>query len=52
MNTTARKSSLLYWVLFLLSVCAFFFVYSIGGGYCTLVLPFVVTFFGLALDLI
>lgn len=48
---TAKKSTGLYWILFLISVGAFFFVYSIGGGYCSLVLPFNVTFFAKALDL-
>jgi hypothetical protein len=48
---TAKRSKGLYWVLFLLSVAAFFGVYAIGGGYCSLVLPFNVTFFALALDL-
>ncbi|MBK8712213.1 MAG: hypothetical protein IPL97_10135 [Niastella sp.] len=49
---TAKKSRAIYWLLFLVSVAAFFTVYAIGGGYCTLVLPFLVTFFGLSLDLI
>lgn len=48
---TVRKSRAKYWILFLISVAAFFGVYAIGGGYCSLVLPFVVTFFALALDL-
>ena len=48
---TARKSKGVYWVLFLLSVAAFFGVYAVAGGYCSMVLPFNVTFFALALDL-
>jgi hypothetical protein len=48
---TTKRSTGLYWILFLLSVAAFFGVYAIGGGYCSMVLPFNVTFFALALDL-
>lgn len=51
METTKKKSKGLYWVLFLASVGAFFEVYNIGGGYCSMVLPFNVTFFALAMDL-
>ncbi|MFT3911303.1 MAG: hypothetical protein QM737_17915 [Ferruginibacter sp.] len=51
MTVVKRKISGLYWILFLLSVAAFFGVYAIGGGYCSMVLPFNVTFFALALDL-
>ncbi|MFZ4769405.1 MAG: hypothetical protein ACOYLO_04440 [Ferruginibacter sp.] len=50
--TTSKKSTGLYWILFLISVAAFFGVYAIGGGYCSMVLPFNVTFFALALNLI
>jgi hypothetical protein len=46
-----KKSRGIYWVLFLLSVVAFFWVYKIGGGYCSMVLPFNVTLFAMALDL-
>jgi hypothetical protein len=49
---TAKKSTGLYWILFLISVAAFFWVYSVAGGYCSLVLPFNVTFFAKALDLL
>jgi hypothetical protein len=49
---SSKKSTALYWILFFVSVAAFFFVYSIGGGYCSMVLPFNVTFFAKALDLI
>jgi hypothetical protein len=41
----------LYWVLFFASIAAFFGVYSVGGGYCSMVLPFNVTFFAMAMDL-
>lgn len=51
MATTTNKRTGLYWILFLLSIVAFFGVYAIGGGYCSMVLPFNVTFFALALDL-
>lgn len=51
METTAKKSRAIYWVLFFLSIGLFFFVYAIGGGYCSMVLPLNVTFFALALDL-
>jgi hypothetical protein len=48
---SSKKSTALYWILFFASVAAFFFVYSIGGGYCSMVLPFNVTFFAKAMDL-
>lgn len=51
MATASKKSKGLYWVLFLLSIGLFFFVYAIGGGYCSMILPLNVTFFALALDL-
>ena len=51
MITTKKRSTGLYWILFLISIAAFFGVYAIGGGYCSMVLPFNVTFFALALDL-
>ncbi len=46
-----KRPSGLYWVLFLLSVAAFFGVYAVGGGYCSMILPFNVTFFAMAMDL-
>jgi hypothetical protein len=46
-----KKSTGLFWVLFFASVAAFFGVYEIGGGYCSMVLPFNVTFFAMAMDL-
>jgi hypothetical protein len=48
---TKKKSTGLYWLLLFASIAAFFGVYSIGGGYCSMVLPFNVTFFALAMDL-
>ena len=51
MQTAAKKSRTLYWIYFLLSVVAFFVVYAFAGGYCSMVLPFVVTTFAMALDL-
>ena len=51
MESSTKKYTGLYWVLFLLSVAAFFFVYSIGGGYCSMVLPFNCTFFDKAMYL-
>lgn len=52
MQTTRKRSAGKYWLLTLVSVIAFFVVYAFAGGYCSMVLPFVVTFFALALDLI
>jgi nitrate reductase NapE component len=46
-----KKSRAKYWVLFLLSVVGFFAMYAVAGGYCSLVLPFNVTFMAKALDL-
>ena len=48
---TAKKSRGIYWILFFISVIAFFGVYAIGGGYCSMVLPFNFTFFAMAMDL-
>jgi hypothetical protein len=47
----AKKSTGIFWLLFLLSLGAFYYVYQIGGGYCSMVLPFNVTFFAMAMDL-
>ncbi len=49
--TTSKKYTALYWILFFVSVAAFFFVYQVGGGYCSMVLPFNTTFLAKALDL-
>jgi hypothetical protein len=46
-----KKSTALFWILFFVSIAAFFGVYEIGGGYCSMVLPFNVTFFAMAMDL-
>jgi hypothetical protein len=48
---TKKKNTGLFWVLFFVSIAAFFGVYAIGGGYCSMVLPFNVTFFAMAMDL-
>ena len=51
MEATKKKTGL-YWILFLISVALFFIVlYSPFGAYVSMVLPFNVTFFALALDL-
>jgi hypothetical protein len=49
--TTAKRNAGLYWILFFISIGVFFWVYAIGGGYCSMILPFNITFFALALDL-
>jgi hypothetical protein len=46
-----KRPTALYWLLFLASVAGFFGVYAVAGGYCSMVLPFNVTFFAMALDL-
>lgn len=48
---TTKKFTGLYWLLFLASVAAFFYVYQIGGGYCSMVLPFNTTFLAKALNI-
>ncbi len=48
---TTKKSTGLYWILFFASLVAAVLVYMVGGGYCSMVLPFIVTFFAKALDL-
>ena len=51
METTKKKTGL-YWILFLISVALFFIVLiSPFGSYVSMVLPFNVTLFALALDL-
>jgi hypothetical protein len=49
--TTNKRSTGLYWILFLVSIAVFFGVYAVAGGYCSMILPFNVTLFALALDL-
>jgi hypothetical protein len=48
---TTKRSTGLYWLLFFVSIAAFFGVYAVAGGYCSMVLPFNVTFLAMALDL-
>ena len=51
METTKKRTGL-YWILFLLSVVAFFAVLgSPIGSYCSMVLPFNTTFLAKAMDL-
>jgi len=51
METTKKKTGL-FWILFILSVVAFFVVLqSPIGAYCSMVLPFNTTFLAKALDL-
>jgi hypothetical protein len=38
-----KKSTGLYWALFFASLVASVFVYKVGGGYCSMVLPFNIT---------
>lgn len=46
-----KKGTGLYWILFFISVIAFFGLYQVIGGVCILTLPFVCTFFAKALDI-
>jgi hypothetical protein len=46
-----NKSAGLYWLLFLISVVAFIGLYQVIGGVCILVLPFSVTWFAKALNI-
>ena len=46
-----KKGTGLYWILFIVSVIAFFGLYQVIGGVCILTLPFVCTFFAKALDI-
>ena len=46
-----KKSSVIYWILFLVSVVAFFGLYQVIGGVCILVLPFTCTWFAKALNI-
>jgi hypothetical protein len=50
MNNT-NKGGIIYWILFLISVVAFFGLYQVIGGVCILVLPFACTWFAKALDI-
>jgi hypothetical protein len=46
-----KKGRGLYWILFIVSVVAFYGLYHIIGGVSILVLPFNCTFFAKALDI-
>jgi len=48
---TQKRSKGLYWLLFFASVAAFFLLLTFKGEMLTLALPFVVTFFALAMDI-
>jgi len=48
---TAKKSTTIYWILFILSLVTLVVFYIYGGGYASLVLPFNFTFMAKALDL-
>jgi hypothetical protein len=48
---STKKSTVAYWILFILSLVATVAVCVLFGGYFTLVLPFNFTFFAKALDL-
>ncbi|HEX4373177.1 MAG TPA: hypothetical protein VHZ50_07745 [Puia sp.] len=47
-----KKSTGLYWILFILSVGLFLFLYTVIGGVCIMTLPLVCTFLAKALDII
>jgi hypothetical protein len=49
---TTKKSTGKYWIGFFVSLVVFAFVYKIGGGYCSMILPFNVTFFAMAMNLL
>jgi hypothetical protein len=50
---TTKKNTGLFWILFLISVVLFFVVlYSPYGSWVSMMLPFNVTFFAKALDLL
>jgi hypothetical protein len=46
-----KKNTGLFWLLFLISLVAFFGLYRTVGGVSILVLPFVCTWFAKALDI-
>lgn len=48
---TTKQSPALYWVLFVLSVLAFFLLLAFKGELLTLSLPFVCTFFAKAMNI-
>ncbi|HEY8733571.1 MAG TPA: hypothetical protein VIL90_03330 [Puia sp.] len=46
-----KKSTGIYWILFIISVIAFFGLYQVIGGVSILALPFICTFFAKALNI-
>jgi len=46
-----KKSTGIYWLLFVISVVAFFGLYQVIGGVCIMVLPFTCTWFAKALNI-
>ena len=52
MDTSTDKQTRLYWVLFFISVIAFFLTLQFQGELVTLTLPFVCTFFAKAMDIL
>ncbi|MEP7106892.1 MAG: hypothetical protein ABI760_02905 [Ferruginibacter sp.] len=48
---TTKTATGLYWILFFVSIGASVIVYKVGGGYCSMVLPFNLTFLVKALNL-
>lgn len=48
----AGKQTSMYWILFFLSVGAFFLALTFKGELLTLTLPFVCTFFAKAMDIL
>ena len=49
---TTKKSTGLYWILFFISIAVSVVTYKVGGGYVSMILPFNVTFFAKAMDLL
>lgn len=49
---TSRKQTTLYWILFFVSVIAFFVLLAFKGELLTLTLPFICTFFAKAMDIL
>lgn len=51
METTAKKSTTKYWLWFFVWTAIMVVTYIFAGGYASMILPFVVTYFALALNL-
>jgi hypothetical protein len=49
---TTRKQTALYWILFFISVVAFFVIFAFKGELVTLTLPFICTFFAKAMNIL